>query len=417
MNKFLGGILLFVTANTGFAQDGYKPLYQNKDIVLRKTPFQFEIPGQGESKEVSGVQFLYDRISYGIQMQKPAQLKDYGNPALDFSRLATTYYHRHSPVGIALEKFNWFPGPINTYWADARLPVSLIGSLAQTNSLNGLATLWSEPPVLTVGMHMGTLASYARPLQHWHFIEGNPELIKMCLEPIEGTRYFHFVNDALGRGAQIKIQEGEGRPQIEKAPDAFYHLIIVEGILKGNDQKLRERLLTKEGMKWCMDKLVPGGMLCYHTSCRYYLLAEQVSSTAAKLGFVTKVGHDDFYDPRRNDGTYTCQWVMVAKKNDDFKHLKDPPDRGKKADFNRGNREFWSAGKTDDRFVWTDAKINYQGMYLSDPFLYRPLQNWYYDLANYLPYRLREYDSFLERNVRSLLDSVNRYRVRQLNGE
>lgn len=48
----------------------------------------------------------------------------------EWSRLATTYYHRDGPVGRVLERFNWFPGPENTYAADARLPAALVGLAA-----------------------------------------------------------------------------------------------------------------------------------------------------------------------------------------------------------------------------------------------------------------------------------------------
>ena len=63
----------------------------------------------------------------GRNYQKPEKRADFGNPDIDLSRLPTTYYHDKSPIGVVLQKYNWFPGKENTYHADARLPASLIG--------------------------------------------------------------------------------------------------------------------------------------------------------------------------------------------------------------------------------------------------------------------------------------------------
>src|SRR5262249_40279835 len=57
-----------------------------------------------------------DHMLIGDNFTQPAELR----------RLATLHYHRRGPVGVVLERFNWFPGPANTYRADARLPASLV---------------------------------------------------------------------------------------------------------------------------------------------------------------------------------------------------------------------------------------------------------------------------------------------------
>ena len=65
-----------------------------------------------------------------MNFKVPPKKEDQGKADKDFSRLATTYYHRRGPVGAVMEKFNWFPGPtVNTYGADARMPSALLGQL------------------------------------------------------------------------------------------------------------------------------------------------------------------------------------------------------------------------------------------------------------------------------------------------
>src|SRR5262245_13394324 len=83
-------------------------------------------------------------------------------------RLATTYYHRWGPVGIVMERYNWFKGPQNTFWADNRMPASMIGLGAAPLGvgnlpLDQLCQVWSEPPYATIGLGTGTMASYSRP--------------------------------------------------------------------------------------------------------------------------------------------------------------------------------------------------------------------------------------------------------------
>ncbi len=68
---------------------------------------------------------LIGQVSHGKQFQSPA----------DFSRLATTYYHRSGPVGRVMEAMNWFHGPENTYAADARLSAAQVGLCATPASL------------------------------------------------------------------------------------------------------------------------------------------------------------------------------------------------------------------------------------------------------------------------------------------
>src|ERR1019366_6813845 len=110
-------------------------------------------------------------IDHGMNFTVPDK-KDLGSATRDLRRLATTYYHREGPVGRVMEKYNWFPGGpnSNTYWADTRMPASLAASVFAdlgTGSLpmTTLVTAWSEPPIATIGLGTGTMASYGRPYQ------------------------------------------------------------------------------------------------------------------------------------------------------------------------------------------------------------------------------------------------------------
>jgi hypothetical protein len=114
-------VIVTACAGSGAAQQP-KPVLERKNIAIvpvKLAPIQVD----GKTMTVTAHQLLYHRIAYGLQLESAENgAKSEGNP----SRLATTYYHRESPIGIALQRFNWFPGPPITYAADARLPASLI---------------------------------------------------------------------------------------------------------------------------------------------------------------------------------------------------------------------------------------------------------------------------------------------------
>lgn len=407
MCKPLGSLLLVMVIGNACAQE---PVHQRKNIkIIPRQGIRLNL--DGKEKRVDGHMLLYHRLAYGMQLEKPAAREQHGKADADFSRLATTYYHRRSPIGIALERFNWFPGPANTYGADARLPASVVASACQHAFPNLLVNFWSEPPVGVVGLHMGTLASYARPLQPMHFFEHNPNLVEMNVDAPEGKRWFHFVPDALARGAALKVFQGDSRALLERAPDCFYHILVVEAIKEGLDQKLREKLLTREGVKLCMAKLVPGGLLCFHTSCRYYELDELIAATAESLGYAVIVGRDI---PGRDEAAYTSEWVVVARAPGDLHHLKAPPDHAKLTRQLGVAREYWQDA-TSAKVVWSDDNIDYRGLYRGDPHLVPALRVAVYDFLEKLGYKGRGPGSAVYDTIESVLRALDGIRVRQLN--
>jgi hypothetical protein len=152
---------------------------------------------------------LFGGIDRGINYLKPADSALVGKQDADYSRLPSCYHHPLSPIGIVMKQWNAFPGKENTYSADARLSVSLIGLGASPLALEGLpcsqlVELHSEPPIAVVGMYVGAMAGYARPFQEIHFFENNKTMIELSV-PKTGAPFFTFIEDAKARGAHVKI--------------------------------------------------------------------------------------------------------------------------------------------------------------------------------------------------------------------
>jgi hypothetical protein len=288
---------------------------------------------------------------------------------LDCSRIATTYYHRQGPVGICMERFNWFPRDYipdlnlvnELFWGDNRAPASLAGLGAPSLGVNlpvaQLVGAWAEPPYAVIGMGTATMSSYARPYQTCHFYEIDEQIRLMSLPEQGGTTYFGYVKAALKRGGNVKVLMGDARlrmamPWAPKdmedkspwdisfdsrgGPEYFYHLMVVDAF---SSDAIPRHLITKEAMEMYFKHLVqgrwvdvgadavkdpkflyskdgkqmwaPGGVLCVHTSNRHLRLVPVVTDTAAKATW------DDLYD-RDSDGKPKKKTGLVANRGHDM---------------------------------------------------------------------------------------------------
>jgi hypothetical protein len=182
-----------------------------------------------------------------------------GEKAQDRRRQATTYYNRHGPVGQVMSKFDWFkPAEVLDHDpSDARLPASLVASLSMSTSLptEALAGLWSEPAIGVIRLNVGTHAAYGRPFQTLHFYNSTKELATFCLPPKGQPVYFGFIRDALKRGCNIKVFEGDERAVLgKKGPKQFYSALFID-ITRNDLRDINTNLFTKEAMAEMMAAL------------------------------------------------------------------------------------------------------------------------------------------------------------------
>ncbi len=324
-------------------------------------------------------QLIHGHIDHGMNFVRPE--KGRGDPAKDKSRLATTYYHREGPVGRVMERFNWFPGKenSNTYWADKRIPASLVlagaaDAVGTAFPMTELVTAWSEPPIATIGLGTGTMASYGRPYQHVHFYEIDNQILRFSLavptreistydnykkqrdevvgnDPKKDT-FFNYLEGALERGSSVQVLMGDARLRMalpyKNHYETFQRILALQakekkGKISADETKLLEdlraakddgggpqgfyhmmvvdafssdaipaHLLTEEAFRMYFEHLTEDGILCVHTSNRFVELPKVVAAITAKLKFAQLRGHDA--DTDRKEGHYTSEWVMVARK-------------------------------------------------------------------------------------------------------
>lgn len=371
-----------------------------------------------ENPNIFFTQLIHGHINHGMNIFKPESKADWGKPDKDYSRLATTYYHRYGPAGIVMEQFNWgsknFSAPQNTFYADLRMPASLIGQAALplgTGILpyGQLVDLWSEPPFATIGLGTGTMASYGRPYQHVHFYEIDnhvrrlslplgknqyyfsyptlPAEVPFTLKDYRGgdsrpRTYFNSLKDAISRGCEVQVFMGDARlrmhlpykgfhekddkgtpldlgPLPPGGPRSFYHMMVVDAF---SSDAIPAHLITREAIQMYFEHLTEEGILCVHTSNRYVDLPLVVAAVAEDLGYAYSRGHDEA--PQAQLGRFTSEWVMVARKREYLSNvLKDPPKyreqlAAKNRDPDRPENLYWSRPTPNRKFLWTDDHYN-----------------------------------------------------------
>lgn len=308
----------------------------------------------------------------------------------ELARLATTYYHRFGPIGVVMERYNWFPGKQNTYFADNRMPASMValaasGLGANILPLEMLSNVWSEPPFATVGLGTGTMASYGRPFQHVAYYEID-NLIRDMSRPVnpKDDPFFRYVRDAGDRGSFVEIIMGDARLSLENEKereaeriakglpgptamrDNYYSVIELDAF---SSDAIPVHLITEEAIKLYMQKLTPDGVLSVHTSNRHLALIEPVSDIAQALKLDWIVGHDPGGDrtsnPGRNKedrvyslGHFSSEYIMLARKGVLDKDKLKTAIRGYPANMKTSIIN-WYKNPAPNRPVWTD---NYQNI-------------------------------------------------------
>jgi hypothetical protein len=268
----------------------------------------------------------------------------------DRRRLATTYYHRHGPVGAVMSKLEYVrPAGLLDYPADARLPAALVGLLAAPVALpsSALVGVWSEPAIAVVRLNVGTHAAYGRPFQHIHFYNSTPELKEFSLPKKGQPVYFGFIQDAQKRGCQINFVDGPERASLAaKAPKRFYSAMFID-ITRNDLRDINTDLLTNDAMADMMAAMTETGVLCFHTSHRYHDMVPPIVDAAASLNLSWKVGKDSQYDGGRL-GHFSSEWVMIARKAAYLKHLSNIATKEQQID--------WTTPQSSGLYVWRDGQ-------------------------------------------------------------
>ena len=293
-------------------------------------------------------------------------------------RKPTCYHHAEGPVGLVLDRYDWFRlRPRNFGANDVRMPAALFGfGGGGTPSWAALVQTWSEPSLMESTMSSGTIAGYGRPYQTIRFFEEDERPFELC-EPAKGEPLFTFIRDARRRGTNVETFLGPRRPTFEKQKvEDFYAAIFIEACPRDRLEDIAVEWMTREGMQSLMRSLRADGVIAYHTSNRYLQAVPALRETAESLDLKSMVLIDsgDFGAKAGDSSHFGSQWVLVAREDATLDRLKERARRkvAMKVDPSfSGPFEEQTEGRIVS-YVWTDRGPNpIEGLFRVNPALMR----------------------------------------------
>lgn len=148
-----------------------------------------------------------------------------------------------------------------------------------------------------IGLGAGTLASYGRAGDEYHFYEINPAVIRYA----EGE--FTFLSDS---PANKQIHLGDARLTLERQRPMGFDALLVDAF---SGDSVPVHLLTAEAFGLYFRHLKPDGILAVHISNKYLNLEPVVAANAGRMGLTALEFSED-----RPDSDETCfgtTWVLL----------------------------------------------------------------------------------------------------------
>jgi SAM-dependent methyltransferase len=180
-------------------------------------------------------------------------------------RFATTYYAVNSGVGLTIRRLQ-LAGPIN---------------------------------VGVIGLGAGTIATYARPIDHYTFYDINP------LVPRIAQTQFHFLRDST---APREIVLGDARLSLEREPSKQFDVLAVDAF---SGDAIPVHLLTRQAYQLYWRHLKPDGVLAVHVSNHYLDLGPVVALGAAEFGKQAMMVSNEAEEGKE---IAAADWVLVSSR-------------------------------------------------------------------------------------------------------
>ena len=185
----------------------------------------------------------------------------------DWHRVPSSYFSRHSGVGLALTALQ-ADGPV-------RMGV--------------------------VGLGVGVLSGYVREGDYARFYEINPDVVDIA------DSYFTFLPAARVAG-DVQVLLGDARLTLERQPSQQFDLLAIDAF---SSDAIPTHLLTREAFELYFKHLKPGGVLAVHISNRYVDLVPVCARSAEHVHRSARVVRSI------SDGTYdTSIWVVVTSNQE-----------------------------------------------------------------------------------------------------
>ena len=154
-----------------------------------------------------------------------------------------------------------------------------------------------------IGLGAGTLAAYARLVDHYQFYDINPLVIGIA------SKQFNFLRDCM---APYEIVTDDARLALERERSQHFDLLVVDAF---SGDAIPVHLLTHEAWALYWRHLNPDGVLAVHVSNRFLNLGPVVAMGAAANG---KQARMVSYKGADMDEEADSDWVLVTSRRGFF---------------------------------------------------------------------------------------------------
>lgn len=202
----------------------------------------------------------------------------------------------------------------STIYGQERTPLSYYSKQGPLGDIfRNLGPQLARADIAVAGLGVGTTACYATAGQNWTFYEIDPQVVAIATNPT----YFRYLSTCT---PHAKIVLGDARLSLVAAPQHHDALLVLDAYT--SDQP-PVHLITKEAFDAYLSALTPHGAIAIDISNRHFDLAPVLGNIAEAEGMVAYGRADD--SPRREIGTSSSNWVILARSNQDLHGLADDP--------------------------------------------------------------------------------------------
>jgi hypothetical protein len=195
----------------------------------------------------------------------------------DYERPPTTYFHPRGPIGHVFRALE----------GDPRLD-----------------------DVAVVGLGVGSLAAYAGPGQRLLFLEIDPEVMRLAMDP----RYFTYLAQAAERKVDLRFVLGDGRIGLQGLEEGRFGMLIVDAF---SSDAVPVHLATLESFRVYLSRLQERGILAFHISNNHIDLKPVVAGAARELGLSAWWWFDAIRDDLE-EAKQPSEWVVMARRASDL---------------------------------------------------------------------------------------------------
>lgn len=153
-----------------------------------------------------------------------------------------------------------------------------------------------------VGLGVGTLATYSRPGDYFHYYEINPQVVELA------NSKFTYLSNATGT---VEVSLGDARLSLEREPTQHYDMIVLDAF---NSDAIPVHLLTKEAFEVYQRHLKMNGIIAIHASNNYLDLEPVLLNVAREFKFGLAVIEST--PPKEKWWLSLSSWILLSSSTD-----------------------------------------------------------------------------------------------------